>query len=196
VTATSSALFRFDAERHEYVDLDTGAVLPHITGMLEATGWIDSTWYSDEDRDRGTAVHRLTADYDLDALDLASCVSPFRGWLLAHVNAVQIVRPQILAVEEPIVHPVYKYGGRPDRQVVIERAFGVWEGKTGRPEKSHAIQTALQAFLVALEHNLPAEMVRRWCVYLQDKGKWKLEEHTRRADFDEARRIIRLCCRR
>jgi hypothetical protein len=193
---TGSALFRFDAERHEYIDLETGSVLPHITGMLARTGWADDTWYTEESSARGTAVHRLTAEYDLDALDLASCISPFRGWLLAHVNAVNVVRPQILAVEEPLVHPVYKYGGRPDRLVVVDRAFGVWEEKTAAPAKAHAIQTALQAFLAALEHDLPAELVRRWCVYLKDKGKWKLEEHTRRADFDEARRIIRLCCGR
>jgi hypothetical protein len=190
------ATFRFDAQHHDYIDLETGDVMPHITGMLERAGLIDDTWYTEESSARGTAVHKLTADYDLGALDVATCVSRYRGYLLGHVTAMQILQPEILSVEEPIVHPVHRFGGRPDRDVIIRRLRGVLEIKSGGEEKSHQIQTALQAELVALEAGIPPEGLQRTCLYLKDKGKFKVVEHKDRRDFDEARRVIRLCCGR
>lgn len=186
--------FRFNATSHEYIDLETGAILPHITGMLLRAGVIDDTWFTEESSLRGQAVHRLTADYDLEALHVESCVSRHRGYLLGHVKAMQIVRPEILAVEEPYVHPTHKFGGRPDRVARIYSLGSVLEIKAAVPAKSHQIQTALQAILVADQFQLPADMVGRFCLYLKKDGKFKLEEHKHRGDFDEARRIIRRFC--
>lgn len=186
--------FRFDPGPHEYIDTATGAVLPHITGMLEATGWIDDTWYTEESSDRGQAVHALTRDYDLDALDVATCHSPFRGYLLAHVKATGIFRPQWIAIEEPQVHPRLRFGGRPDRVGRIYGAAGVLEVKSGDPEKSHAIQTALQAILAADDFRLPADTLVRYALYLKDTGKFRLEQHKNKHDLDKARDIIRSCC--
>jgi hypothetical protein len=84
--AEGSAVFRFDAVNHEYIDPSSGSVFPHITGMLQQTGWIDDTWYTEESSARGRAVHRLTADFDLGALHVDSCVSRYRPYLLGHVK--------------------------------------------------------------------------------------------------------------
>lgn len=186
--------FRFDAEHHEYIDQQTGQVFPHITGMLERAGLIDDTWYTEESSARGTAVHRLTADYDLGALDVASCVSRYRGYLLGYVKVVSILQPEILAVEEPLVHPRYRFGGRIDRVVIVRKLRGIWEIKSGAPEKSHQIQTALQAELDAVECGIPPEGIQRCAIYIKDKGKFQVIEHKDRRDFDEARRVIRVCC--
>ncbi len=183
--------FRFDAGAHEYVELATGSVLPHITGMLQRAGWVDDLWFTEESCERGTAVHKLTADYDLGALDVASCVSPYRGYLLAHVTAIGIMRPEIVAVEEPRVHSRYRFGGRPDRAVIYNGVKAVLEGKSGGPAKSHGIQTALQAILEAERFEMAPESLGRFCLYWKPNGKFKLEEHKRRQDFDEAYRIIR-----
>lgn len=187
--------FRFDAANHEYLSIATGELYPHITGMLEQTGWTDDRWFTEESSDRGTAVHRLTADFDLGSLDVASCTSTFRGYLLSHVKAVGIVKPIMLAVEEPLVHPTLLFGGRPDRDMLAMKQRGVWEVKSGVPARSHQIQTALQAILVAIEAKLPAESLLRLCCYVKNAGKFKLEEHKDRRDFDEAYRVIRECTR-
>ena len=197
MAATAAAVrFRFDAINHEYVALDTGETLPHITGMLEDAGVVDSTWFTEESCARGSLVHQLTADYDLGALDVESCVSRWRGYLLGHVQAVTIAKPRWLSVEIPLVHPVYRFGGRPDRECVAWGLRGVWEIKSGAAHDAHRIQTALQAMLVGAETGLPPETLARFCCYVKDKGKFKLEEHRDRRDFDEARRIIRRCCGR
>jgi len=188
--------FRFDVETHQYVDLVSGEELPHITGMLWQTNWIDDRWYTEESCDRGQAVHKLTADFDLGALDPDMCVSPFRNYLLAHVKAMTTLRPEILSVEEPIAHGHYRFAGRPDR---VERIYGllsVLEIKSGDPEKSHQIQTALQAILTSSRTNLPAEMWGRFALYVKKNGKFKVEQHRDRKDFDEAYRIIRAVCAR
>jgi hypothetical protein len=190
--------FRFDPVAHQYIDLETGEVFPHITGMLEAFGLIDDTWYTEESSHRGTQVHRMTADYDLGAIEDPTVIeSGYKAYLLAHVKAMKILRPTILAVEEPFVHPYFRFGGRPDRLVVVNRAKGVLEIKTtAKPERSHQVQTALQAIGVAERLALPAESLVRFCLYLRRDGKFKLEEHRAMHDFVEARRAIRQCCGR
>lgn len=185
--------FRFDAGPHEYLNPDTGEVYPHITGMLAQTGWIDDSWYTEEGSERGTAVHRLTADYDLGALDVASCKSRFRSYLLAHVKAMRAVQVKVLAVEEPLVHSRFRYGGRPDRDALVANARATWEIKSGGADRSHAIQTALQAILIADECGLPPKSILRFCCYLTAKGKFKLEEHRADSDFVEAYRVIARC---
>lgn len=198
MTAVQALPFRFDANRHGYIDIATGETLPHITGMLQEAGLIDSEWFTEESRERGTAVHRLTCDYDLGALDPAKCISAHRGYLLGHVAAMTILRGfglQIHAVEEPLVHPLWRFGGRPDRDVTLYGLRGVLEVKSAQPADSHQVQTALQAMLISTDANLPAETLGRWCLYLKPNGKWKLEEHRNKRDFLEALRVIRATCR-
>lgn len=193
---TGSLPHRFDADEHSYTALDTGEELPHVTGMLEYCGYTDSTFYTDDGRERGTAVHHLTANYDLGALDLTACVSRYRPYLLGHALAMSILKPELLAVEESLVHPVYRYGCRPDRVWRLAGVLAVCDEKSGEPDKAHMIQTALQAICVSVEHdNIPPHMIERYALYLSPKGKFKLEQHKDRKDFDRAQEVIRRCCK-
>lgn len=194
--------FRFDAGSHTYFD-STGSVVTHTTELLTKAGWIDDTWWTDEHSERGRMVHSLTADYDLGALDLPTCVSRFRPYLLAHVACLQIVKPTIEEVEQPWVHPGLRVGTRPDRTVRLNGARGVWEIKSGvKPAtrhgtNAHRIQTAIQALVLESKFKLPAEMWLRLCEYINHRGKFKLEDHgdTKAKDFAEARRIVKTYAR-
>lgn len=190
----TSAVFRFDARTHEYIDPANGEQFPHITGMLEDAGEIDSEWFTEDSRIRGQAVHKLTADYDLGALDVASCVSRYRGWLLAHVYVMDVMRPDVLEVEQPRVHPAFRYGGQPDRVWRLEGRLAIPEIKTGDYEESHLVQTALQAILVAPAFGIPPELFERYGIYLKATGRAKVERFEDPRDFDKARRIIKRCC--
>lgn len=192
------APFRFDAVAHEYIDIVTGAVYPHITGMLKAAGLVDDQWYTEASRDRGSGVHRLTADYDLGAItreDVVLVDSPYKAWLLAHVQACDILQPDWTAIEEPLVHPTFQYGGRPDRVGTLYGARAIVEIKSGSPEPAHAVQLALQALLVAPEEGLPAETIQRYALYLKGNGRFTLQHFPdHRRDFARARDVIRQCC--
>lgn len=194
-TVSMAVAFRFDAPTHTYWDLSTGEEIPHITGFLMRGGITDDLWFKDEHAERGRAVHSLCADFDLGALtDVAGCDSKYRGFLLAHVAAMQVLRPrlEILAVEEPLVHSVYRFGGRPDRDIRFDGARGVFEIKSGAEDpRAHGIQTALQAILVAEVAGLPAESLVRYVLYVKRTGRWKLIEMKNRRDFDTAYQLIR-----
>jgi len=182
--------FQFDADTHTYTALDTGEELPHITGLLESAGWVDSTWMTEESSVRGTAVHGLTARHDLGTLQLPTVPAPWRGYLLAYKAASTALRPAWSEIEVAAVHPVYRFGGRPDRVGRALQQQAVLEVKSGAPSKAHQVQTALQAILVSAHQPLPAEQWLRLALYLTPSGRYKLELHKSRADYDEAFRIL------
>lgn len=184
---------RFDAATHTYHDTGRGVTVPHITGLLERAGWIDSTWFTEESSARGQAVHTLTAAYDMGALTLedSDAGGGYRGWILGHAAVMRIMSPQWIAIEVPRIHAVHKFGGRPDRVGFVRKLAAVWEIKSGGPEKSHPIQTALQAILVAGDLNLPAHAIARYAEYVNARGRFHVERHTDRSDFDEAYEILR-----
>jgi hypothetical protein len=185
--------FRFDYDEHVYYVNDKP--IPNTTSMLQRTGHVDPKYYTEESRERGRAVHALTAAIDLKSIDVGKLVSPYRGFALAHEKAMARLRPEMIAIEVPVVHPGYRYGTRPDRVLKIYRALGVLDEKSGGKEKWHAIQTALQAIGVAWKFGLRPELLQRFTLYLQNDGYFKNEMHTKRSDFDEAYEIIRECCR-
>lgn len=192
---TTAVPFRFDRAAHSYTDLVTGEVFPSITQILEASGLVDSTWYSEASRRRGSAVHDLTRDYDLGVLGLAEAAdAEHYGYLAAYAKAMSIMRPTILAVEEPAVHPTLRFAGRPDRHEILYGMQSVVEIKTGLPHKAHPIQTSLQAILLAPTVGIPPEAFGRFALYLSSRGRFRLERHERRGDVDEAMEIIRRCC--
>ena len=191
-TALEPVVFHFDSHNHRYSV--EGKEIPHITGMLLQVGLMDDTWFTEESCDRGTAVHDLTAAYDLGALDPRSLVSNYKPYVLAHVAAMNVLRPTMLAVEEPEVHPRHRFGGRPDRIAKVHKVLTVLEVKTGAKEKSHQIQTALQAILVAWRYGLQPQLLQRFALYYRRSGAYSLEPHKERRDYDEAYRVIKECC--
>ena len=195
---TRNFAFRFDADDHAYVSIETGEIYPHITGLLKSAGLVDSRWYTDESRDRGHYVHTLTAQYDLGAIereDLLRVDSPYKGWLAAHCEAMSVIGPKWQSIEEPIVHAQYRFGGRPDRVGKVYGATAVVEIKSGDPEPAHCIQLALQCILVAPEVGLPPETIPRYGLYLKRTGKWVLQSFPdTRKDFAKARDILKRFC--
>lgn len=184
--------FRFDYLEHRY--FVEGEQVPNITGMLVEAGKIDPQYYTEESRERGRAVHSLTADVDLRAIDPAKLVSKYRGYVLAHVAAMARLKiKDFIAVEEPDVHPVYRFGGRPDRIAKVFGVVSVIDEKTGGAEKWHATQTALQAILKGWRLGLAPEAIQRCTLYLGDDGAFKSKWQTKRRDYDEAYEIIREC---
>lgn len=179
---------------HTYFDVGRGRVVPNITDMLEQTGWVNPRFYTVGSAERGEAVHRLLADYDLGLLDVASCVSAYRAYLLSYINVAHIVRPTWRHIEEPFLHEELGFAGRPDRVGDLFGAVAVVDIKSGARERSHPIQTALQAILVAPVVQVPARAIPRFGWYVKANGLSRLVQFIDRHDFDEADRVIRTCC--
>lgn len=186
----------FDAFEHLYRD-ETGTVRPSITALLEMAGEVDTDWFTVEGKQRGTAVHQLTLDYDLDALtltDVDACPinRQYRGYLAGWASIRAVLNPAWEFLEQDFMHPTHpRFGGRPDRGGEVNRVKSTMEIKSGGPHASHAIQTALQAILLSAQWRIPAVTIRRYVAYLRADGKFSVEEFTRRADFDRAFAILR-----
>jgi hypothetical protein len=188
-----SAPFRFDEATHEYSD-QHGRIL-NITSLLLLSGWTDDRWYTDEGRDRGHEVHKLTADYDLGALKLDDVEGTLRGYVLAHASMMHRLAADLWHIEVAAVHPHLRFAGRCDRVGRFLGFAGVLDVKTGQKHKSHKIQTAMQAILAAPTIHLSPYDVARWTGYIRPNGRFIVEPWTDRGDVDEAYRIIDRFCR-
>lgn len=184
--------FRFDHDAHVY--FVNGKPIPNTSSMLVRTGHVDPRYYTEESRIRGRAVHGFTAQADLKALDVDKLVSPYRGYVVGHVKAIARLKPHMLAIEEPVVHPQFRFGTRPDRVVKMHGVLGVLDDKTGGREKWHALQTAIQAIGIGWKYHVPPELIQRFTLYVGADGQFSNVLHPRRRDYDEAYEIIRECC--
>lgn len=212
--STSGPICTFDASAHAYT-LD-GVRVPSITQLLEKGGLIEGAkYFTEESRRRGHEVHRLCMDFELGALDLPRLESPYRGYVLGYVAAVQALRPSWESIEIFDVHPTLRFGGRPDRvgpcmgrATVAEVKSAVQPGRcktmlTPDGEEveiqhvctHHTIQTALQCILVGGRNGLPApHRMQRLIFYVKANGKYAIEQCEDRRDFDVAYRLIKEWC--
>jgi hypothetical protein len=181
-------MIRFDQAAHAYYLHEVR--VPSITQMMSAEGMIDSIWYTEESRQRGTAVHEWTASFDLGAVEIESYEGAYRPYMLAHVEAMRVLRPEILEVEVPLVHERLRYGGRMDRLWRLFSALSIVELKSGPPMPWHRIQTALQAILVEQERGVPATAIKRYGLHLRGNGRYKLDPHDNPIDIGRARGVI------
>lgn len=171
--------FTFDEEKHEY--RLNGVVLPSITQSIAAAGLIDTEWYSELGRWRGTQVHTATQMDDEDELDEDSLDGVYGfvpGELFSYLEQWRTFREtyefEPTLIEELMYHAVHLYGGRIDRAGTIKhnqhRTKCVVEIKTGASVGATAEQTAAQVHLL---ENPPAW--RRFELRVQ-QGKSKLSE--------------------
>lgn len=189
-----AAAFRFIEADHSYWLGDRR--VPSVTQLLDMGGLVNGgAYYTEESRRRGTAVHAMTADLDMGALDLANRDLPYRGYVLAYSAAVDALKPSWSSIEVADVHPGYGFAGRIDRLGDVCRRFSVVEVKTAAKAKHHAVQTALQAILTSTRARLAPEMIQRLTIYLKDTGRFSVESHEDRRDFDVAHDLIRRFCR-
>lgn len=100
----------FEPEGHKY-----GNGLESVTGILKAEGFIDTSFYDDWSRDRGSMVHLATAYDDRNELDEES-LDPV---ILPYLEAWRKFRKESgfvpESIEPPMMSTAYRYAGTPDR---------------------------------------------------------------------------------
>lgn len=166
-------LIEFNAARHLY--LLGGRPAPSVTQVLHAAGLIDASWYTEEARDRGTAVHMAChyidedgphgelGNLDPDWLDR----SPYAGYVRAYLAFKRDAGFHQELVEMRMFHRL-GYCGTVDRtgffgQQPARGANVLIDIKTGQPEMWHKIQLAAYAAC------MPRPMgTRRFNLYLSN----------------------------
>lgn len=175
VKAAGGNDFYFQDEGHRY--FMGGQEVPSVSSILKKSGMVDDSHYTDEHRARGHAVHfgtRLLDEGDLGQIDPR--IAPY---LAAYANFLEKHNPSWLSIEQPLIHPHYRFGVTHDRAGIVDGLSGVVEIKTTESvstkiHKAWRLQTAAQS--IAVYDCLGIVCISRWVLNLSKKGTYKFEQ--------------------
>lgn len=151
---------------------------PHVTAILKGAGLIElGPWNTDLARDRGTALHLTTQFMDEGGEFAPSDDAIVAARAAGYARFVAEVKPTILSIEEPVWNHEYRYQGRLDRRVVIDGNEGVLDIKPATQADWHPLQA------IAYARCFSGLALKRWNLYLNNEGDYKLIERTGRHDW-------------
>ncbi len=172
----------FDAATHSYYL--GGRLVPGVTGVLKATGIIDTTFLNNaEALKRGTLVHQHCEWVDHQrsgfarAIAVAPIERPMDGYINSYAAFIRDHAPRYTHVERGLLHATLRFGGRPDRICadLCGQGPAILELKTGSPADWHGVQLAAYQMLYPTGS--------RWVVYLKPDGRYNLKRVTDAADY-------------
>ena len=155
--------------------------LPSVTTILQKAGLIDPTWFTEESRQRGSAVHLAAEYYDQGTLifdDLDPQIAAYlRGFIQFRSNGHPLSAREW--IEIPMKDPLGLYAGTADR-ILINRPRSVWDLKTGDEKKWHRIQMAAYVNMLGEEYSYS-----RFALYLRANGTYKIREFPKSEYYDD-----------
>jgi hypothetical protein len=140
--------------------------LPRVTDILKAAGLIDSRWFTDWARQRGSAVHLATRYVDEGRLDWDSLDESVAPRVRQYERFLRESGCEVLESERRIEHDAMGYSGTPDRTVKIGHRVGVLDIKPPMVCQWHGIQLAAYAQLAGQHRTGMAGF--RWILHLSD----------------------------
>ena len=114
--AAYSLLNSFDVEFQPdtHIYSRAGKIFPSVTGILQAEGFVDSAWFTDWARDKGSHVH-TAINYDLAGeLDEDTLDDEIRPYLAAFRKFMAESGFKVERSEVPGVNTTHLYAGTPD----------------------------------------------------------------------------------
>lgn len=135
------ARFTYDQAKHlAWID---GIPALSVTDVLRHIGFIDPTWFTAEARSRGDIVHAVTAGLDRGlSFEWADLDQKLHGYVKSWISFKQQTRIDILDVEVPGYHPLYKFWGTRDICFMLNGQEWLCDKKTGMPPYWTRWQTA------------------------------------------------------
>ena len=177
---SSKGLF-FDEKAHKYYY--DGVPVPSVTGILRDAKVFDYASLNMMWADRGTAIHTVTELDDAGALDTSKVENPLLGPLEGWRKFKTDTNIEVLAIEEGVYHPIYRYAGKLDRRVMWRGKEGIIDIKSGAKAPWHPIQT--MGYAKCFDRPM-----QRFCLYLSSDGQYALEEHKDPSDWDVFRAAV------
>lgn len=174
----------FDPESHSYT-LD-GQEVPSVTRVLDGEGLSGSPFWTEADRRRGTAVHLIanligkttvvgnTAEEIVnnslwDPASTAPVLVPY-GYAVAQFYRDTGLKP--VYIERPVASARFGVCGTLDGFGIMGNGDSLlWDFKSGQPQESAWVQTALYA--MCLEETMGAPPKQRTVVWIKPDGSYK-----------------------
>ena len=176
----SPPLLRLDEESHSYWLGERR--IPGISELLKHWRFIDDTYYTEEGREVGRAVHAAVHDIELGGAAAHEFTNPK---ILHRIDEYLRFKSEkdfrMKRVEQIYADPSGRYACRIDLLGTFgDSAVGsIVEIKCGSELAWHKLQTGGQKRCI-VEHSL--DLLRRFALYLPAKGRYNLKEHTDRAE--------------
>lgn len=178
-----SSDFRFVEESHTYFLGER--ILPGITGILKACGYVDPTYYTEDARNRGSHVHLAIKFLNKGTLDWSTVIDRYMGYVVAYEKFVREWNLKVTLFEVPLYHPDLLFAGTPDLVgTCLDNVPCIVELKTGPVMRWTALQTAAQALLIRAWEEQPVSR-RRWGVTLNADGTYAKPKEFREFERDE-----------
>ena len=155
----------FTHEGHKYTV--NGEDYPSLHEILEAPNLMNTRFYRPEHANRGIVVHELTALLDRGLITLEDIDPEYQGYCEGWLQFKDDYKPEIIDIEKPVAHKIYKYACTPDRTGIINNKNAIIDIKSGLPEKWHGAQLVAQAIATGLTD------ATLYGVYLNKTGKYK-----------------------
>ena len=136
----------FDPALHEYSDGDV--IILSVTQILKRAGYIDDRWFSEEARDRGSAVHTLCERYAHGIrLDNAGRALTSLQYVNAFARFIEDFGAYAIDTETMIDGDIegHRYAGKYDLLAEIGGKRVLIDLKTGAKAKWHPLQLAAYA---------------------------------------------------
>jgi len=164
----------FDEAKHRYTVC--GEVVPSVTQILQAEGFVNCEFYTEHGRERGSLAHLCIHLDDTGELDDAT-VDPVLAPYLASYRRFKKESGFIVSVsEEPLASEAYRFAGTPDKFGTFpDLTCALLDIKTGMMEPWVGIQTAAYEILKGSPY-------KRFGLQLKSDGSYKLTPFTNRQD--------------
>ena len=169
----------FDRAAHRYAF--NGQPVPNVTSVLDTLGFSDlgrvPPDVMEAARARGEDVHYACELLDTGQLDYTTVTEEIAGYVMAYEKFKHEYKPVILAIEERVYHPVYKFAGTLDRVWRIKGSVDLADLKAGVDQPCHQMQTA--AYRLAWDSGHPPGMAikKRHALYLRANGTFDYRVH-------------------
>jgi hypothetical protein len=143
-----------------------------VTGVLQAEGFIDTQWFTEEGADNGTRRHLMCYLDDIDDLDESSIdpidIPYLEAWRQLKIDTgIEIIESEVRRYNH-----TYRYCGKPDTIVIFQEKKEVWDRKASTAKQSwHRFQGGGYT-------GLYEDVFFARCVYLMPNGKFKLSKDT------------------
>lgn len=174
----------FNEELHEY-KMD-GVVYPSVSEVLQDTGFVDDTWFTEFGRERGKAAHKAILYDDQGILDHATLdprlVPRLEAWRKFKLDMGWVSRMK----EQPLACPVLRIAGTPDdigTHRMAQLGFCIVDAKCGQPMPYHALQLALYAYMLGQLVCVDPADIERIGVHLKADGSYKIKRYTDKKDI-------------
>jgi len=162
----------FDAATHTYTA--GGIALPSVTQIIAGAGLMgDTSFWTDEARDRGTHVHTMVALADIGDLDEDTLDPALRPFLDAYRWFQHDHSPKWSLIEAPRYSLTLRYAGTVDRAGFLQdgKHPTVLDVKSGQPAAHHGIQVSAYRRLLSEELG---PIVNRAVLHLGADGTYRL----------------------